>query len=40
MEAEIVFCATGRRPLTRGLGLEEVGVDIDKFGRVVINQRM
>lgn len=40
MQADILFVATGRRPLTKGLGLEEVGVELDKFGRVVVNERL
>jgi len=40
LDTEIVFIATGRRPLTKGIGLEEVGVELDKFGRVVINDLM
>lgn len=40
LEAEILFVATGRRPLTRGVGLEEVGVVCDKFGRVVVNEKL
>lgn len=39
---EIITCdkvlvATGRRPYTNGLGLEEVGVETDKRGFVVVN---
>jgi dihydrolipoamide dehydrogenase len=36
MEADVVLVATGRRPYTDGLGLEEAGVAIEK-GRVVID---
>lgn len=37
--AERVLVATGRRPVTRGLGLEEIGVEVQR-GRVVTNARM
>jgi dihydrolipoamide dehydrogenase len=38
LEADIVLVATGRVPFTKGLGLEEVGVKLDKFGRVEVDQ--
>ncbi|KAI8593563.1 dihydrolipoamide dehydrogenase precursor [Geranomyces variabilis] len=34
-EVDVVLVAIGRRPLTKGLGLEEVGVKVDNKGRVV-----
>jgi dihydrolipoamide dehydrogenase len=34
VEADVVLVATGRRPFTRGLGLEEAGVALDERGRV------
>jgi len=37
LEADIVLVATGRRPNTDNLGLEAVGVETDKMGRVVID---
>lgn len=40
MKADIVLCSTGRTPLTRNLGLESVGVQLDRFGRVIVNQRL
>lgn len=40
MECEYLLIATGRRPLTKGIGLEEVGVEMDKLGRCVINEKM
>ena len=39
LSAERVLVATGRRPVTRGLGLEEIGVEVQR-GRVVTNARM
>jgi dihydrolipoamide dehydrogenase len=37
ISADVVLVATGRRPFTQGLGLEEVGVALDKAGRVEID---
>ena len=37
MEADIVLVAIGRRPVTAGLGLAEVGVALDQGGRVEID---
>ncbi|MGE0501131.1 MAG: dihydrolipoyl dehydrogenase [Rhizobiaceae bacterium] len=34
LEADVVLVATGRKPYTEGLGLEEAGVAIDERGRV------
>ena len=37
-EAETLFLAVGRRPLTKGMGLEEAGVKLDKRGFVVVDR--
>ncbi|RLO08968.1 hypothetical protein DYB28_003351, partial [Aphanomyces astaci] len=37
IEADCVLVATGRRPFTAGLGLEEMGIQTDKFGRIKVN---
>ncbi|MFI5010797.1 MAG: dihydrolipoyl dehydrogenase [Hyphomicrobiales bacterium] len=37
MEADIVLVAIGRRPMTEGLGLTELGVKLDQRGRVEID---
>jgi dihydrolipoamide dehydrogenase len=37
VQAEVVLVATGRRPFTKGLGLEAAGVKTDKAGRVLID---
>lgn len=37
LEADIVLVATGRKPYTSGLGLEEAGVVLDNRGRVEID---
>ncbi len=36
-QADLILVAVGRRPFTGGLGLEEVGVELDRTGRVVTN---
>lgn len=38
LEADVVLVAIGRRPYTAGLGLENIGIDIDDKGRLVIDQ--
>jgi dihydrolipoamide dehydrogenase len=40
LEAEQALVAIGFRPNSKGLGLEEVGVEIDERGMVVIDERM
>jgi glutathione reductase (NADPH) len=37
IEADVILYATGRHPLTRGLGLEEAGVQLDDKGAVVVD---
>ncbi len=39
LEADLVVCAIGRVPATEGLGLEEIGVQLDEAGRVVVDAR-
>ena len=39
LTASKVLLATGRKPYTWGLGLEELGIETDKMGRVVINEK-
>ena len=36
MEADVVLVAIGRRPFTEGLGLEDLGIEMDR-GRVLVN---
>lgn len=38
LKAEVVLVATGRRPYTEGLGCEQVGIEKDKAGRIVIDK--
>ena len=37
LQADLVLYATGRRPNTAGLGLEEVGVALDRHGAVAVD---
>ena len=37
IEADVVLVAIGRRPYTEGLGLEEIGVEINPRGRIATN---
>ncbi|CAZ83659.1 unnamed protein product [Tuber melanosporum] len=38
IDADVVLVAIGRRPYTTGLGLENVGIEVDERGRIVIDQ--
>lgn len=38
LDADVVLVAIGRRPYTKGLGLDKVGLEIDEKGRMVIDQ--
>jgi len=40
LEAEQAMMAIGFRPNSQGLGLEEVGVELDRRGAIVIDERM
>lgn len=40
LEADIVLVATGRKPYTDGLGLENCGVKLDNHGRVDVNDHL
>ena len=39
LEADAVMFATGRLPNTRGLGIEEIGVELARNGAVVVDER-
>ena len=39
LEADYCLIATGRNPYTKNLGLEELNIEMDKFGRVVIDEQ-
>ncbi|KAI9431207.1 dihydrolipoyl dehydrogenase [Lactarius indigo] len=39
LEADVVLVAVGRRPYIQGLGLENVGVQVDSRGRIVIDDQ-
>ena len=38
IEAGLVMYATGRRPVTKGLGLEDAGVAVDEKGAIVVDK--
>ncbi len=38
LETDLVMYATGRGPNTKGIGLEEVGVEMDKNGAIVVDE--
>ena len=38
VEADVVMCATGRKPNTGGLGLEKIGVKLNDNGGVVVDE--
>ena len=37
-ESEVVLVATGRRPFTKNCGLEELGIETDKIGRIKVDK--
>ena len=37
MEADVVLVSTGRRPYTKNIGLEELGIGTDRIGRIEVN---
>ena len=39
IEADIVLVSAGRVPYTAGIGLESVGVETDKAGRILVDKR-
>jgi len=39
LDADVVLVAVGRRPYTEGLGLENIGVEVDGKGRIVIDDQ-
>lgn len=38
LDADVLLVAIGRRPYTGNLGLENIGIDVDEKGRLVIDQ--
>src|SRR5690606_27440983 len=40
IEADVVLVATGRKPYTKGLGLEEAGIEVDERGRVKVDRHL
>ena len=39
LDADVVLIAIGRRPYTEGLGLDKVGIETDKRGRIIIDDQ-
>lgn len=37
-DAEVVLVSTGRRPFTKNIGLEELGIEVDKIGRIKVDE--
>ena len=37
-DADVVLVSTGRRPFTRDIGLEELGIKTDKMGRITVDK--
>ena len=37
LETDVVLVATGRKPYTEGLGLEDMGIELDPRGRIVVD---
>lgn len=40
LDCDVVLVSVGRRPYTEGLGLQELEIELDKRGRVVVNKQM
>lgn len=40
VEADKVIISTGRKPNTQNIGLENVGIKINEFGRIAVNDKM
>lgn len=38
VEADVVLVSTGRRPLTKNIGLEALGIETDKVGRIKVDK--
>ena len=38
IQTDIVLISTGRRPFTANLGAKELGINIDKAGRIHVNE--
>lgn len=37
LDADVVLVAIGRRPVTKGLNLEAVGIELDSKGRIIVD---
>ncbi|KAF9511503.1 hypothetical protein BS47DRAFT_1346660 [Hydnum rufescens UP504] len=39
LEADVLLVAIGRRPVTTGLNLEQIGVEVDSKGRIIVDDQ-
>jgi len=39
LDADVLLVAIGRRPVTKGLNLESIGVEVDQKGRIVVDDQ-
>lgn len=39
MDVDVVLVAVGRRPVTEGLNLDKIGVEVDNRGRIVVDDQ-
>jgi dihydrolipoamide dehydrogenase len=39
LDANVVLVSVGRRPVTEGLNLDKIGVEVDQKGRIVIDDQ-
>ena len=39
LEADVVLVSAGRTPFTSGLGLDKIGVETDRIGRIPVNEK-
>jgi dihydrolipoamide dehydrogenase len=39
LDADVVLVSVGRRPYTKGLNLEKIGVELDGKGRIVVDDQ-
>lgn len=39
LDADVLLVSVGRRPFTKNLGLEDIGIEKDEKGRIPVNSR-
>lgn len=40
LDADVILVAVGRKPFTEGLGLENIGIELDERGRVPVDDHL